>query len=92
MTEKSTHDSQSPLQGVGGNMFHCHKAKLIIEIDGGYHQIPEQYLYDKNRDSELEEFGLKTIRFTNKQVLFETEQVLNMIKDVAKNRLGTYLK
>ena len=144
MTEKLAHDSQSPLQRVGGDMFHgappilfefarelrnkpteaesylwnflsnnklngmrfkrqhpilyfiadfyCHKAKLIIEIDGGYHQIPEQYLYDKNRDSELEEFGLKTIRFTNKQVLFETERVLNVIKDVAKNRLDTYLE
>ncbi len=21
--------------------FYCHKAKLIIEIDGGYHNIPE---------------------------------------------------
>lgn len=49
--------------------FYCHKAKLIIEVDGGYHNIPEQYLYDTNRDSELEELGIKVIRFTNKQVL-----------------------
>lgn len=32
--------------------FYCHKAKLVIEVDGGYHDIPEQYLYDRNRDSE----------------------------------------
>ena len=34
--------------------FYCHKAKLIIEIDGGYHNIPEQYEYDKNRSTELD--------------------------------------
>jgi cyclase len=67
--------------------FYCHKAKLIIEIDGGYHQIPEQYLYDTNRDEELEKLGLKTIRFTNKQVFSETEKVLNVIKDEVGKRI-----
>jgi cyclase len=67
--------------------FYCHKAKLIIEIDGGYHQLPEQYLYDKNRDNELEMLGLKTIRFTNEQVFLETEKVLNVIKEEVKNRI-----
>ena len=56
--------------------FYCHKAKLIIEIDGGYHQLPEQHLYDVNRDNELEELGIRVLRFTNKQVLFETEKEL----------------
>jgi len=60
--------------------FYCHKAKLIIEVDGGYHNIPEQYLYDKNRDSELENLGLKVIRFTNKQVLYDIERTLNVIE------------
>ena len=68
--------------------FYCHKAKLIIEIDGGYHQIPEQHLYDQNRDKELEELGLKTIRFTNEQVFFGTEKVLNTIKDEVEKRIS----
>jgi len=67
--------------------FYCHKAKLIIEIDGGYHQLPEQYQYDMNRDYELERLGLKTIRFTNKQVFSETEKVLNIIKTEVENRI-----
>ena len=54
--------------------FYCHKAKLIIEVDGGYHNIPEQYLYDKERDKELEDLGLKIIRFTNEEVFTQTEK------------------
>ena len=60
--------------------FYCHKAKLIIEVDGGYHDIPEQYLYDKNRENELTELGLKVIRFSNNDVLNKIESVLNRIE------------
>jgi len=66
--------------------FYCHKAKLIIEVDGGYHDIPEQYLYDKEREHELEDLGLKVIRFTNEQVLFEIENSLKVIEEVIKRR------
>ena len=66
--------------------FYCHKAKLIIEVDGGYHTIPEQYEYDKNRDTDLEELGLKVIRFTNEQVLFEIENTLKEIEQEVKKR------
>ena len=59
--------------------FYCHIKKLIIEIDGGYHQIPEQYEYDRNRDYELDELGLKIIHFTNEQVLFDIENTLKTI-------------
>ena len=66
--------------------FYCHKAKLIIEVDGGYLTIPEQYEYDKNRDTDLEELGLKVIRFTNEQVLFEIEKTLYVIEKEIKER------
>jgi len=67
--------------------FYCHKAKLIIEVDGGYHNIPEQFNYDQNRDCELESLGLKVIRFTNEQVLFDIEKTLNEIENVILKRL-----
>ena len=67
--------------------FHCHKAKLIIEVDRGYHDIPEQYKYDKEREPELEDVGLKVIRFTNEQVLFKTENTLKEIEQVIKERM-----
>jgi very-short-patch-repair endonuclease len=65
--------------------FYCHKAKIIIEIDGAYHDTPDQYFYDKCREAELEALGLKVIRFTNDQVLGDIETVLNKIKEELKN-------
>jgi cyclase len=53
--------------------FYWHKAKFIIEVDGGYHNIPEQFCYDMNRDEELANLGLKVVRFTNEQVFNEIE-------------------
>ncbi len=67
--------------------FYCHKARLVIEIDGGYHNLPEQYLYDKSRDAELEELGLRVIRFTNEQVLNDTESTLLIIKKEVEERI-----
>lgn len=64
--------------------FYCHQAKLIIEVDGGYHQIPEQYEYDTNRDAELESLGLRVIRFTNEQVLLDIDKVLEKIEKEIK--------
>jgi len=42
--------------------------------------LPEQYIYDKNRDAELEDFGLKVIRFSNEQVLNDIEITLKSIE------------
>jgi len=67
--------------------FYCHKAQLIIEVDGGYHNTPEQYSYDINRDIELAELGLKVIRFTNKQVFNEIELTLQKIELEISQRL-----
>ncbi|MDR0866113.1 MAG: endonuclease domain-containing protein [Candidatus Symbiothrix sp.] len=59
--------------------FYCHRAKLIIEVDGGYHDIPEQYQYDRNRDYELEELGIKVLHFTNEQIFNTIDSVLKTI-------------
>ena len=67
--------------------FYCHKAKIIIEVDGGYHDIPEQYLYDRNRENELNELGLKVVRFTNHEVMNSIEKVLKTIKKEIKERI-----
>jgi len=56
-------------------------------VDGGYHDIPEQYKYDKEREHELEDLGLKVIRFTNEQVLFQIENTLKVIVEVVKERI-----
>ena len=67
--------------------FYCHKAKLIIEIDGGYHNIPEQYLYDINRVEELKSLGLKVIRLTNDEVLNDIQNSIKIIENEIIERL-----
>ena len=68
--------------------FYCHKSKLIIEVDGGYHALPEQYEYDINREAELESLGLKVIRFSNEQVLFDIENTIKIIEKEVVNRIS----
>lgn len=67
--------------------FYCHKAKLIIEVDGGYHNIPQQHEYDINRDQELVELGLKVIRFTNEEVLFDIDNTLKTIEETINHKI-----
>ncbi|MDR2691767.1 MAG: endonuclease domain-containing protein [Dysgonamonadaceae bacterium] len=59
--------------------FYCHKARLIIEVDGGYHNEPEQYQYDRSRDEELIDLGLTILHFTNEQILYDIGTVIGLI-------------
>jgi very-short-patch-repair endonuclease len=64
--------------------FYCHQLKLVIEIDGGYHQMPEQIKLDAERTENIEFQGLKVIRFTNEEVLSNLIAVVNRIKEFIK--------
>ena len=48
--------------------FYCHKAKLIIEIDGSQHESEEGKKKDEFRTEILEGYDLRVIRFTNRQI------------------------
>ena len=48
--------------------FYCHKAKLIIELDGSQHYTEEGEEYDRIRTDILERYGLEVIRFSNADV------------------------
>ena len=60
--------------------FICLPVRLIIEVDGGYHQLPEQQVDDETRTQWLNKQGFRVIRFTNEQVLFDTDNVIQEIK------------
>ncbi|HNW57074.1 MAG TPA: endonuclease domain-containing protein [Bacteroidales bacterium] len=49
--------------------FYCHKLRLVIEVDGEIHNNEQSLEHDEGRTGELEKLGIKTIRFTNEQVL-----------------------
>ena len=48
--------------------FYCHKAKLVIEIDGSQHYSTEGRQKDEFRTEILKGYDLKVIRFTNHQI------------------------
>ena len=53
---------------------------LVIEVDGAYHSEPQQMRDDVIRTSSLEKSGFKVIRFSNEEVLYNTQDTLNKIK------------
>jgi very-short-patch-repair endonuclease len=59
--------------------FYCHEHKLVIEVDGEKHDDKEQIEYDQNRTDDLNNFGLKVIRFTNFQIINNINEVINHI-------------
>ena len=62
--------------------FICISEKLIIEIDGGYHLEREQQEKDAERTKYINEVGYVVLRFTNDEVIGNTEGVLEEISDV----------
>ena len=67
--------------------FICLEKKLIIEVDGGYHNAKEQIELDQVRTFELEQKNLfKVIRFTNDEVKFEINKVISIIKQELDSR------
>ena len=60
--------------------FYCHKLKLIIEVDGGYHYTKEQIPKDEERTKILEFNGIRVIRFSNDEILSNIKKVLKEIE------------
>jgi very-short-patch-repair endonuclease len=59
--------------------FYCHEYKLVIEVDGDYHNDEDQIQYDLDRTSDLINFGLKVIRFTNFEIINDIDHVIEEI-------------
>lgn len=61
--------------------FVCIEKGVVIEIDGGYHQLPDQKISDKEREQLLGAYGFNVLRFTNDEVLSNIDDVIEQIKD-----------
>ena len=59
--------------------FYCHELKLIIEIDGDYHNKSEVKKYDILRTKDLNFQDLNILRFTNNEIENCMEEVLEKI-------------
>ena len=60
--------------------FYCHEARLVVEIDGGYHDDQDQWAHDQGRTRELEELGIRVVRFTNEEVEEDLEGMIDRIR------------
>lgn len=60
--------------------FVCKDDGLIIEVDGAYHSEPIQEIDDIRRTEILESMGFRVIRFTNEEVLYDIENVIEEIE------------
>ena len=67
--------------------FYCHKAKLVIEIDGSQHYTEVGIKNDNFRTEILENYGLKIIRFTNHHIDNNFNGVCEYIDKVVKESL-----
>ena len=53
--------------------FYCPQRGLVIEVDGDVHAATVDQ--DAARDTRLHDLGLRVVRFTNPEVMYETEAV-----------------
>jgi tRNA A37 methylthiotransferase MiaB/very-short-patch-repair endonuclease len=56
--------------------FVCLSKHLVIEVDGGIHQLPENMESDQERTKQLNKLGFEVIRFSNEAVINNLEDVL----------------
>lgn len=71
---------QHPIYGYIPD-FVCLRKRLVIEVDGGYHYIGNQPMNDEERTRYLNQYGFDIIRFTNKEIFTDIENVLTKIKE-----------
>ena len=61
------------------------ESKFVLEVDGAYHAERQQIEDDKLREEALNRMGYKVIRFTNEEVLYNTDKVLDIITKEIKD-------
>src|SRR5574341_2649796 len=66
--------------------FYCHKAGLVIELDGNVYEEAEQKKNDTKRDEVLNELGLQIVRFKNENILKNLPEVVGIIKELVLTR------
>jgi len=62
--------------------FASHRAKLVIEVDGGQHETAD----DLPRTRVIEDEGYRVIRFWNNEVLGNADGVFTMIEAALRDR------
>ena len=60
--------------------FYCHKAALVIEVDGDIHDLQQEE--DARREKVLREMRLRVVRFRNEEVVKNLSAVVGKIREL----------
>ncbi len=69
--------------------FYCHKARLIIELDGSQHYQADGLLKDKVRTEKLEQRNLTVLRIPNNEINYNFYNVCEYIDLLVKSILDS---
>jgi len=72
---------QHPIEGYIAD-FVCLEKKVVVEVDGGYHDAEQQMKIDEFRTLTLQKNGYRLIRFSNEEVLNKIDWVLDEVKKI----------
>ena len=67
--------------------FYCAKARLVVELDGGQHFLPQEKEKDVQRTQELKKQNLQIVRFCNNDIDNNFEGVCLCIDKIVKENL-----
>ena len=72
--------------GIGAYIadFYCPQQRLVIEVDGGQHFSEEGKNYDAQREEYMSSLGIRTLRFSNLDILKNIDGVWERIIQVVK--------
>ncbi len=64
--------------------FYCPELKLAIEVDGDSHYTEVAILSDRKRQEQVEDLGIHLLRFNNRDIYENLEEVLSRIAEQIK--------
>ena len=67
--------------------FYCHRAKVVVELDGTQHYTAEGLAADQMRTDYMETVGIFVLRFTNAQIQENFRGVCAEIERVVSGRV-----
>jgi very-short-patch-repair endonuclease len=63
---------------------YCPAHRLAIELDGSQHVTPDGRAQDAERTAQLQGAGIRVLRFSNRDVLYNSQVVLHRLEETIK--------
>jgi very-short-patch-repair endonuclease len=70
--------------------FACHRARIVVELDGSQHGERRGIQHDAERTAFLESQGYRVLRFSNGEILADFERMAEYIVHESRLRLAPH--